>query len=192
MKFFCFFFLFVLSFVVSNTLFARTAGRGCNLGNRVAIQYLGMATYNGHADQKVYVYSASPPTIIGIVFGQGYSGYRCGYINIYNAGTRYNSATQQNVPYQAAKEITADYSGDNSHRCATAFSFSPNFISNQGGSEGYEADYRYNDPAYYADSDPNFPCNAPMSNLPIDDYTWILVSFIGIFGAISIRYKVNF
>lgn len=47
------------------------AGRGCDLGSSVAIQYLGMATYNGHANQKIYVYSASPSTIIGIVFGRG-------------------------------------------------------------------------------------------------------------------------
>lgn len=171
-----------------NLLFAQTTGRGCNLGSSVATEYLGMATYNGNADKKVYVYSSSPSAIIEIVFGQGYSGYRCGYINIYDGGARWDSATQQSIPYQAVNEIINNYANDESHRCVTALSLSQNFDSGQGG-EGFEADYSYNNPAYYSNNDPSYPCNAPPNNLPVDQNVIFMLLPLGFFGFLKVRQK---
>ncbi|WP_406825690.1 hypothetical protein [Pedobacter sp. KACC 23697] len=174
--------LFLGSFF--NLLFAQTTGKGCNLGNSVATQFLGTATYNGHSDQFVRVYSSSSATIVPIINGNGYAGYRCGYINIYPSGSRYVAATNSNVSYSAANEITATYSS----RCATAASLPANYVSNSGGAESNEeVDYRYNDPAYYADADPNYPCASQPNNLPIDDYTSILVVSISITGFLCVR-----
>lgn len=170
----------VLFFSFISPSFGQVTGRGCNLGSSVATQYLGTAIYNGNASQFVRVYSNS--TAVPIITGNGYSGYRCGYINIYPAGTRYVSATNSNVPYNAANEITATYST----RCATAAAYTPNYTSGSGG-EGTEVDYRYNDPAYYADADPSYPCAIQPNNLPLDDYMPYFLVSIGVFGFILIR-----
>jgi len=186
-----FFMKFLLSIVILfigsffNLLFAQTTGRGCNLGNSVATQFLGTATYNGHSDQFVRVYSSSSSTIVPIVNGNGYAGYRCGYINVYDAGSRYVASSNSNVSYSAAHEITATYSV----RCATAASFSSNYNSNSGGAEASEeVDYRYNDPAYYADADPNYPCsNATANNLPVDQNILIMLLPLGLLGFWRVR-----
>jgi hypothetical protein len=181
-------FLLFISILVLGSFFnvslAQTTGKGCHLGSSVATQFLGTATYNGDSNQSIRVYSSNSSTIIPIINGNGYAGYRCGYINIYSAGSRYVAATNSNVSYSAANEITATYSG----RCATAASLPANYVSNSGGAESNtEVDYRYNDPAYYADADPNYPCASQPNNLPIDDYTSILVVSLSFTGFLIVR-----
>lgn len=176
--------LTVLFFSFISSSFGQVTGRGCNLGSSVAKQFLGTATYNGNASQFVRVYSSSSSTIVPIITGNGYSGYRCGYINIYPAGTRYVAATNSNVPYNAANEITASYST----RCATAVSFTPNYNSGSG-NEGTEVDYRYNDPAYYADADPSYPCASQPNNLPLDDFTPFFLVPLGAYCFFIVRKK---
>ncbi|WP_412467671.1 hypothetical protein [Pedobacter sp. KLB.chiD] len=185
-------FLLFVSILLSGAFFnlalAQITGRGCSLGNSVATQFLGTATYNGDPNQSIRVYSSNSSTIVPIINGNGYAGYRCGYINIYSAGTRYVAASNSNVHYNAAQEITATYSG----RCGTAASLSANYNSNSGGSESNEeVDYRYNDPAYYADADPNYPCNAPANNLPVDQNIIFMLLPFGCLGFWKVRQQFN-
>lgn len=184
-------FLLSVSILVSgsffNPLLAQTTGKGCNLGSSVATQFLGTATYNGDSNLSVRVYSSNPSTMVPIITGNGYAGYRCGYINVYPAGSRYVAASNSSVPYSAANEITATYSG----RCGTASSFSANYVSNSGGAEGSEeVAYRYNDPAYYADADPNYSCNAPTNNLPVDQNIIFMLLPLGLFGFWKVRQQL--
>jgi len=174
----------VLFFSFISPSFSQVTGRGCNLGSNVATQFLGTATYNGDITQSVRLYRSSP--LVPIITGNGYSGYRCGYINVYPAGTRYVSATNSNVSYNAANEITAT----SNTRCATSSSYTANFTSGNG-NEGTEIDYRYNDPAYYADADPNYPCSAQLNNLPIDDYLALLLFPIGACSFLFIRKRAS-
>ncbi|MDQ0640886.1 hypothetical protein QF042_004451 [Pedobacter sp. W3I1] len=173
----------VLFFLFISPSFCQVTGRGCNLGNSVATQFLGTAIYNSDPSQSVRIYKANSP-IVPIITGNGYSGYRCGYINVYPAGSRYVSATNSTVSYNAANEITATFST----RCATATSYSSNFISGSG-NEGTEVDYKYNDPAYYSDADPSYSCASQPNNLPIDDYIPFIICSTGVFGIIIIRKK---
>ncbi len=171
-----------------NPLSAQITGKGCNLGNTVATQFLGTAIYNGDSNQSVKVYSSNASTMVPIIKGNGYAGYRCGYINVYPAGSRYVAASNSSVSYSAANEITATYSG----RCATASSLSANYVSNSGGAEGSEeVDYRYNDPAYYADADPNYPCNGPINNLPLDQNIIFLLLPLGLLGFWKVRQQLG-
>ena len=177
----------VLFFLLAASSFGQITGTGCNLGRTVATQYLGTAIYNGSAGQYVRVYSSSSASRITIITGNGYAGYRCGYINVYPAGSKYVSESQPNKAYNAAEEITST----SSTRCAIADSFSANFTSSQtGGGEGTEIGYKYNDPAQYSNADPNYPCANQPNNLPIDDYMPYLLGLIGFFGCMLIRNRV--
>lgn len=171
-----------------NQLFAQITGKGCNLGNSVATQFLGTATYNGDSNQSIRVYSSNSATLVPKISGNGYAGYRCGYINVYPEGDRYVAASNSSVHYKAANEITAHYSG----RCAIASSFSANYVSRSGVEEANEeVDYIYNDPAYYADADPNYPCNSAPSNLPIDQNIILFMLLpLGLFGFWKVRQQL--
>ena len=181
-----------LSFFLSNNLRAQTTGTGCNLGSSVATELLGTAIYNGQTDRRVYVYNSSPSKIIGIISGQGYTGYRCGYINIYPAGTRWVPSRNTEVSYKAANEITSYNTNIEAYRCVIASSLPLNFVSAADRKEGFQGGYRYNDPSYYADSDPSYACSSPTANLPLDHDIVILTFLSGIIGFLFIRKRGEF
>ncbi|RBQ10018.1 hypothetical protein [Pedobacter miscanthi] len=170
-------------FNISQSL-SQVNGRGCHIGGSVGTKFLGTATYFGHTDQIVQVYSNS--MLVPIITGNGFAGYRCGYINVYDSGKR-NTPTQNDVPYPAAKEIVNNYSGMASHKCVTVTSYSSDVTSIKG--EGYEVDYQYNDLAYSAYADPNFPCASQPNSLPVDDYIPYLLATVSLSGFLLVRKK---
>lgn len=167
----------VLSVFSCFNSFAQTTGKGCNIGDNVATNYLGQATYYGHTDVIVQVYSNT--NIVNIARGQGYAGYRCGSINVYSGGTK------NGAPYPGVNEVLHDYNNVSSNKCVVVSSYSPDITSTNG--EGYELDYSYNNPAYYANSDPNYPCNTPTNNVPLDQNMMYILLLSGISGFLVVR-----
>lgn len=158
-------------------------GTGCNIGDNVATQYLGQSTYYGNTSIIVQSYSNSK--IINIAREQGYAGYRCNTINVYSAGTKNGMA------YPGANEVLQDYAGQASHKCVVVSSYSSNVTSTSG--EGFELQYRYNDPAYYSRNDtsnPQWVCNTVLTPMPVDDGIWVLLSFSGI-AAVTMMYRAK-
>jgi len=162
-----------------NLLFAQITGKGCNIGDNVATNYLGQATYYGHSDIIVQVYSNA--NIVNIARGQGWAGYRCGSINVYDA------LTKNNIYYPAVNEVIHDYKDIPSNRCVAVTSYSTDITSTSG--EGFELDYSYNNPAYYSNNDPNYPCNTPPNNLPVDQDIMFMLLPLGLFGFWKVRKK---
>ncbi|QNN43046.1 hypothetical protein [Pedobacter roseus] len=163
-----------------NLSFAQTTGKGCNIGDNVATIYLGQSTYYGNSNVIVQVYSNA--NIVNIARGQGWAGYRCGSINVYDA------LTKNNVSYPAVNEVIRDYKDIPANRCVAVTSYSADITSATG--EGFELDYSYNNPAYYSNSDPNYPCNAPTNNLPLDQSIIFMLLPLGFFGFWKVRQVV--
>lgn len=163
-----------------NLSFAQTTGKGCNIGDNVATIYLGEATYYGNSNIIVQVYSNS--NIVNIAREQGYAGYRCGSINVYSPGTNSRGS------YSGVNEVLHDYKDIPSNKCVAVTSYSSNITSATG--EGFELDYSYNNPAYYSNSDPNYPCNAPTNNLPLDQSIIFMLLPLGFFGFWKVRQAV--
>ena len=151
--------LFLL-LLISFFSFADTSGTGCKINSDyVYTQELGMASPYGPGSNVRYFNSNGPK--IPIYWGSGhnqYQGYRCGFINIYQASSYYDYNTKQNVPIPAEDEIVRNMGGG----CAIA----PNLSSQPIATDTYVA-YTYNRT--------NKCAVAPPLNTPIDDYVWVLV-----------------
>ncbi|RZK54864.1 MAG: hypothetical protein EOO91_15145 [Pedobacter sp.] len=146
---------------------AQTSGTGCKIGSAVYTTYLGTAPYYGNNSDIVKVYSNS--TAVSIITGNGYSGYQCGKINIYSAGTRYNSATNTNDPYPAVNEILATVS---TNSCMVSSS-----LGVSSGGKGDIVQYTYNNPTY---------CGGSPMPLPLDDYNWAIIGSFALLGGFLI------
>ena len=175
----------VLLLIFCAPSFAQTPGTGCHIGNEVAANYLGTATYYGNTNVIVKVYRDNFK--IPIITGNGYAGYKCGYINVYSAGVR-NGGTQ---PHPGAQEIVNNYSGNASRKCVVVSAYTPNVTSASG--EGFEVDYKYNDPAFANYRDTSFPCpTTPTVPVPLDDYIPLFMIIIAGMSFVLIRKNLAF
>ncbi|MCX3263624.1 hypothetical protein [Pedobacter agri] len=182
MKFFCLLFIFIL--LIQHKSSGQVTGRGCDFGDRVATVYLGTTTYYG-STKIVEAYKAD--VWLQVIRGNGYSGYKCGFINIYPSGSKWNGS--QDVPYDGVNEITSRESDPKG--CVLQTTYKSNHTIGEG--EGSIVSYRYNDPKYFSNSDPSSSCPSatPPSNLPVDDYLPITLLVFGGLGFTSFS-KRNF
>ncbi|WP_157263195.1 hypothetical protein [Pedobacter sp. R20-19] len=140
---------------------AQISGNGCDFGGRIAIQYLGSATYYGNSNDVVEVYSTS--SAVPINKGNG-KGYDCDAINDYDAFQVWDPSIQ---PYGANRTVPASHDirrnpSSRQHECVVA---SSRYATPDG--EGTIVGYTYKDPNNCTSARPN--------NLPLDDYLPFLV-----------------
>lgn len=150
---------------------AQTRGTGCRIGDNVYTEYLGMTSYYGNPNDKVSVYRANGIRLI-VVNGQGYSGYQCGKINVYEGGSRYNSSTNSNEWYPAVNEVLGTVS---SASCMVS-----NNVNTSSGGKGDIIKFEINNPQY---------CSSRPINAPLDNYIWVLIFAVGGIGAYLISKK---
>lgn len=147
-----------------NFLFGQVTGSGCNIGGKVAMEYLGTAPYYG-GPKIVQVYKSS--NYVNIVLENGYAGYNCAVLNVYSAGVRWDPVSHSNVAYPGENDIVS--TGSDPKGCVVAST-----LNGVPDGEGPIIQYSYKKPAY---------CGSPPSTpVPIDDYIPFLIVVIGLFG----------
>lgn len=160
---------FILLLLFPVTVFADTSGSGCRVDDKVYTTYLGMGYPYGSSQPMKRYYKNT--TYVPIYYGYGYNqhqGYKCGFINIYPNSSYWNGS--QNVPIPAENEITSSSFGG----CVIATSL--------GASPQREGDYvtfTYNRTGECA------------SELPLDDYNWVILVLTALAGLYFIRKKIN-
>lgn len=155
---------------------AQIKGNGCDFGGRIAIQYLGKATYYGNVSDVVEVYSTS--SAVPINKGNGRS-YDCGAINDYDEFQVWDSSIK---PYGGFITVLASHDirrnpSSRQHECVVA---SSRYATPDG--EGTIVGYTYRDPNKCTSTRPD--------NLPLDDHFSFLVVITGVISLPVIRKKL--
>ena len=156
---------------------AQISGKGCDFGGRIAIQYLGTATYYGNTNDVVEVYNTSSAVPINKGNGRAYD---CDAINDYDEFQVWDSSIP---PYGANRTVPASHDikrnpSSRQHECVVA---SSRYATPDG--EGTIVGYTYKDPN---------KCNSPRpNNLPLDDYLPFLVLITGVISLPFIRKNIS-
>lgn len=166
----------LLFILIPISSFAQVSGTGCRIDDKVYTDYLGNApAYSPHNPNKRFYGTWS---YVPIYNGSGhnqYQGYRCRYINIYPASTYWDG--NQNIPIPAENEITSSTFG----ACVTSTTLGGQVIR-----EGDYITYTYMKPGKCA--------VAPTTELPLDDYIWVLLLIVCAWGCYMMRkdqWKLN-